>query len=464
MAVADVTGDGRPDVVRTDGAGWLYVSPKAATAGFGTAVKVAAGTKAGPLVLADIDGDGKTDALVANPTTLSLLRQKAGGTFGAPEVVAPLTSAPNTQDGAFRVADLDGGGTLDIVLTPDTYPPTDAVVVLHRLPLNNDAAEKGWFTDLAPARHAAGAAVRPTVKVVTGRALAAGSLTATTVRMIDGQTGATVATTATYASATRTVSITPTTNLSPGGHYEVVVSGLTDADGYVQDVPLRTWFTVAANGNRFTPVSPVRVLDTRVPVGVARAGKVASGKPVRLDLSKRVPAGTTAVVLNVTAHAPSAPGNVRVYPTPASGGGAPTVSNLNVVQGVDQPNLVTVGLGDDGSVTLLAESTSTHLIADLAGYYSPGGGTAFEPVAPVRLMDLRDGTGGVPVGRLAAGRWVDLKVVGRGGVPVDASAVVLNVTGHPGQRAPPTSASTPARRRGVADAAGHLQPQPRARS
>ncbi|MFI9641178.1 hypothetical protein ACIG87_14130 [Micromonospora sp. NPDC051925] len=53
---------------------------------------------------------------------------------------------------------------------------------------------------------------------------------------------------------------------------------------------------------------------------------------------------------------------------------------------------------------------------------------AYYSVAPARLLDTRNGTG-APVGKIGAGKKVDLQVSGRGGVPTSGvGAVVLNVT------------------------------------
>jgi uncharacterized repeat protein (TIGR01451 family) len=54
-------------------------------------------------------------------------------------------------------------------------------------------------------------------------------------------------------------------------------------------------------------------------------------------------------------------------------------------------------------------------------------GLKFVPVDPVRVLDTRDGVGGVPVGVVAAGDGVTFRVTG-GEVPADARAVALNVT------------------------------------
>jgi len=56
-------------------------------------------------------------------------------------------------------------------------------------------------------------------------------------------------------------------------------------------------------------------------------------------------------------------------------------------------------------------------------------GSRFTPLDPRRLLDTRDGTG-APAGRVAAGGSVRLVVAGAAtGVPAEATAVVLNVTG-----------------------------------
>jgi hypothetical protein len=52
----------------------------------------------------------------------------------------------------------------------------------------------------------------------------------------------------------------------------------------------------------------------------------------------------------------------------------------------------------------------------------------FHAVSPVRVFDTRDGTGGVPAAPVTAGGSIDVAVGGTSGIPVDATAVVLNVT------------------------------------
>ena len=182
---------------------------------------------------------------------------------------------------------------------------------------------------------------------------------------------------------------------------------------------------VAAGQSLYVPLDPVRLLDTRSGLG-ASPGRVGQGgvRDLLVADGVRVPAGATAVVLNVTATQPTGSSDVRVYPTPSAPEAPPTVSNLNVVAGTTVANLVTVGVGAGGRVRLRNALGAVHLVADLAGYFTTTRGSSLEGRSPTRLLDTRR-TGGA----LRAGEVRRLRVVGPGGVPAGTSAVVLNVTG-----------------------------------
>lgn len=161
--------------------------------------------------------------------------------------------------------------------------------------------------------------------------------------------------------------------------------------------------------------------------------KLAAGNSIRVMIRGAGPvpaAGVSAVVLNVTATA-AAPGYVQVIPT----GGATAIgasSNLNISKPNDTiANLVTVPVGADGTVTLYVEN-GTHLLADVAGYFTDGTVTAssdglFIPLRPERLLDTRSGVG-APATKIGAGGSVTVNVRGVAGVPAGASAAFLNVT------------------------------------
>jgi hypothetical protein len=186
----------------------------------------------------------------------------------------------------------------------------------------------------------------------------------------------------------------------------------------------------------FTPVDPVRVLDTRDGTGVAghHRGPLGAGQVTELTVAGvgGVPSvGAGAVVLNVTAT--DAPGDGFITSFPC-GEARPTASNLNFSRGVDVPNQVTVKVGVDGKVCFFSNA-QVELIADLEGWYANDfaarPGYRYHELDPARILDTRDGTGTGTraVSPLAGGEVLALDVDGAGGVPASgARAVTLNVT------------------------------------
>ncbi|GAB3429703.1 RCC1 domain-containing protein [Actinophytocola sediminis] len=188
-----------------------------------------------------------------------------------------------------------------------------------------------------------------------------------------------------------------------------LVAGAERAD---QPAPMPV---AAETGSAFTPLTPVRVLDTRT-----GPGPVGAGRTIALNLSARVPAGATAVVLNLTGTAATAPTFVTAYP---AGAPRPVASNLNLVARDTRPVLTTVALGANRGVTLYNHLGSVHLLADLAGYYAPGAGSKYTPLSATRVLDTRADP--PPALGPGASQVVDLT----GKVPSSATSVTLNLTG-----------------------------------
>jgi hypothetical protein len=137
-------------------------------------------------------------------------------------------------------------------------------------------------------------------------------------------------------------------------------SGSTDA---VIDVS--GYFTNStASGKFFTPVSPLRLVDTRTSGQTLGA---AGTFTLQVGGQSGVPSGASAVVLNVTVTNTTAPSFLTVYP---STGGRPLSSDLNWVGGQTIPNLVVVTLGTTGAITFYNGAGSTDVVVDLAGWYS----------------------------------------------------------------------------------------------
>ncbi|MCO4274840.1 hypothetical protein NG701_10435, partial [Pseudarthrobacter sp. HLT3-5] len=182
------------------------------------------------------------------------------------------------------------------------------------------------------------------------------------------------------------------------------------------DVAKRYWFAdrpigvapVPTAPGTFVPIAPTRFLDTRDTVPVGADSEVS----FKVGGVAGIPAKVSAVVFNMTVTQPQDFGYIAAYP---SGTARPNASNENFYPGQTVPNSVTVPVGADGKVTLFNRSNgTTHLIADVAGYYiagTPAVPGAFAPVVPSRFLDTRDT---VPVGADSA---VSFKVGGVAGIP-----------------------------------------------
>ncbi len=181
-------------------------------------------------------------------------------------------------------------------------------------------------------------------------------------------------------------------------------------------------------GDRFVPLAPARLFDTRSGLGVA-AGKLGHLTPIEIAVAGQVgvPVDATGVVLNLTATEPDAPGYLRLSP---AGQPVAATSNVNFGPGDTVPNLAVVQLGAGGRVQLDGAGAGKHAVGDVFGYFTKTPVTAagrLRAVAPRRLLDTREGLG-APKQPIGAGRTIDVVVARRGGVPDTATAVVLNVT------------------------------------
>ena len=209
--------------------------------------------------------------------------------------------------------------------------------------------------------------------------------------------------------------------------------------GVVADAPAAGAATTAGG---FVGVTPKRLLDTRNAgnggcvaatenAGAGRALTVTGTSPITGIGDTTVPAGASAVALNVTVVSPTLPGYLTAYPTGAT---KPTASNVNYTAGQVVPNGVLVKVGTGGQINLFANAGCPQVIVDVVGYFEgttptlPGG---FNGITPKRLLDTRNaGNGGCVNGDRALTVTGTSAIPGIGDttVPADASAVALNVT------------------------------------
>ena len=139
--------------------------------------------------------------------------------------------------------------------------------------------------------------------------------------------------------------------------------------------------------------------------------------------------GVDAVALNVTAVDQTLPTFVTVWPADVS---QPSTSNLNPFPGITAPNLVISKVSASGQIQLYNSTGDVNLIADVAGWFAPGG--TYTAVTPSRIMDSRS-TGltddhiAEKVGALGTAQVYGLQVTGRGSVPLNGvGAVAVNIT------------------------------------
>lgn len=206
----------------------------------------------------------------------------------------------------------------------------------------------------------------------------------------------------------------------------------------------------------FHPVTPTRIADTRIGLGISDAVRSGDGRdPSPNPLTRRdetanhqlrvvgvggIPTtGVAAIVANVTVVDAPGPGYLSLLPTPprvgdifndqASYGPRATTSNVNVNGPEPTPNLVVARVGAGGEIRLDNFFGPSHVIVDVMGYIDTGGqpGTGFTGIRPTRLLDTRNGHGG-PAGIVEAGTSRIIDVTDQLDVDGNIAAVVVNIT------------------------------------
>lgn len=166
-----------------------------------------------------------------------------------------------------------------------------------------------------------------------------------------------------------------------------------------------------SSAQRFTPLPPIRITDTR-----RTDATPAAGDTIEIDLSGRLPADATAVAVNLTSTGSAAEGYLTAHACSAN---RPDTSNVNHAEGRDRGAHAIVAIGADRRLCVRTE-VSGHVIVDLQGFFTPSGQLGFESLpTPRRLLDTRhsgrpgpDGVVRVPMPSGAEAVAVTLTVTG----------------------------------------------------
>ena len=149
VVIADLDGDGKPDLAAADKNGGAVATLRNAGKGaFLAAVNYPAGAAPTAIVASDFDGDGKVDLAVTNDFgngqdgSVSLLLNKGMAVFGAPAAY-PIRSQPTS----LAVGDIDGDGRPDLLVTDEG---SDTMSVLINSGKGTFAPTVDYPTGVAP--------------------------------------------------------------------------------------------------------------------------------------------------------------------------------------------------------------------------------------------------------------------------------------------------------------------------
>lgn len=188
------------------------------------------------------------------------------------------------------------------------------------------------------------------------------------------------------------------------------------------------WFDAGQpgqSGSRVSAITPTRLLDTRLGVG-GPATAFASGESRSLQVTSTagIPADASAVIGTLTGVNPAGSSYVTTWP---AGTPQQETSVLNVQPNAIRPNLVSVGVGNQGHWSIYNYSGPHDLLFDAVGYFHPSQGYLVTPVNATKVLDTPAGLGSArqPIGE---GETREVSIAGVAGIPGDVKAVFLNVS------------------------------------
>jgi len=339
------------NVAVTNAAGppsYLTVWPKGAGRPFASSLNFSPGVSVSNVSVARVGADGSV-SIYNNAGVVAVVADvqgwysdsAAGGSSYVPVNPARILDTRNGTGTGGTVAAVGAGATLQVTVTGvGGVPATGVTAVVLNVAVAGATGPESYLT-VWPA-----GAARPTASNLN---FAAGPATS---NAVIAQVGA-------------------------GG--KIAVYNYTGSTQVIADVA--GWYAAPATppaGSTYVGMSPNRLLDTRDGTGTGGAvAPVAAGATVDLTVVGvgGVPAaGVTSVVLNVTVTGASGPDSyLTLFP---AGTARPIAANLNFVAGQTIGNLVVVRVLNggvlNGKVSIYNNVGSTHVVADVQGWFSGG--------------------------------------------------------------------------------------------
>ncbi|MEU8259299.1 S8 family serine peptidase [Micromonospora sp. NPDC048999] len=289
IEVADVNGDGRADVIASISGNrpnsYLAVFRQNADGELDAPRLVPVADIPQPIRAADVNGDGRTDLVTAHGgwNALSVLPQQADGSLGAPHV-SSIPYASHYHPQGLALGDINGDNKVDAVIADYN---SGLVVLYGGGTQPSPVGEQYWVRDVSPADFSTGVPVAAKPTVTFARNVNPASVTSSTVRLINGRTGVAVAATASVSG--NKVTLTPAAPLQDNTPYRITVGGLKDSSGAAQAEKFSFTF-------RTEDLPPPAVGDLKA-VGALQGATLSWTLPNITDLDQvivRAAAGTTA--------------------------------------------------------------------------------------------------------------------------------------------------------------------------
>ncbi len=211
--------------------------------------------------------------------------------------------------------------------------------------------------------------------------------------------------------------------ISPDGQTGYAISGGSGSGIVLNLVPL--------------VIGPPPPSPSPTPTATPSPSSTPTASPSATPSPSPSPSGAPGPPTNVTADA--GVGSVTVGWTPPADHGGSDITGYTVTSSGGAvvnvgPSVISVTIAGLSPTTHTFEVTATNSQGTGPPSASsppatPSDGGTYRPLTPFRVLDTRDGTGGVPAHRVAGGGIVTLHLAGVDGIPlVGVSAVALNVT------------------------------------